>query len=705
MPNIFLRIKAARDAIMGIQHPGGSTGWLQLFLPNTRIDYAGKVGEGFGSNVFMAPLFWIGRAFPEARVAVLTEDDDGEQDVDTKHDLAQLLNNPNPFCSSHALWMASVIYWCSKGDVYWLKARNGAGEVKQVWPIPYWMVSPKWDERAGSFIDYFEYRPGGSRLGKIAPEDMVHLKFGMNPLNVREGMSQMYSLLREIYTDDEAANFVAAIIKNGGVPGLVISPKDASSIADPSSIQAVKEYIKDKFSGDRRGEPLALGAPTEIQEFGYDPKKLDLSATRNVSEERVCAVLGLPAAVVGFGSGLEQTKVGSTMEELIRLAWYGCINPMQDAMAAELTRNLKDDFGLKDNQRVVFDRRYVQAMQGDKVQESERLSRAVLGGWMKVSEARKSAGLDVTPEDDIFLRPIGSIETGPGAPEEEPAPPAAVPPPLPVPPQEEEEGDEDSAEAKSAKPPELTRRQQRILAANTRIGAALQATFEKRLLAFFKKFGAAAYESWISVSKADSDELRIESMFSQMNMPKWEGDLAGMFGAHYVNVHTTTADMLSDMGLGVNLPDTVQLEVLGQGGTRAGLVDMTQSARDRALQTIRDAREEGLGVPDIARRLRDNVPAGPWTSPNIRSRVIARTETRFAQNSSALRCYESIPGVDRVMMLDNRLGDQGPNDYDMAGNHCADVNGMIVTMAEAEQLIAVEHPNGTRDMVPYFEED
>jgi hypothetical protein len=58
----------------------------------------------------------------------------------------------------------------------------------------------------------------------------------------------------------------------------------------------------------------------------------------------VSAALAIPAAVIGFGTGLQQTKVGATMREMVKLAWQGGIEPNQAIMADELDRSLLPEF-------------------------------------------------------------------------------------------------------------------------------------------------------------------------------------------------------------------------------------------------------------------------------------------------------------------------------------------------------------------------
>ena len=66
------------------------------------------------------------------------------------------------------------------------------------------------------------------------------------------------------------------------------------------------------------GATVVIREQTKAQQIRTDLSGAALAQIRNIAEERVTAALGVPAAVVGFGSGLEQTKVGATMRELRR---------------------------------------------------------------------------------------------------------------------------------------------------------------------------------------------------------------------------------------------------------------------------------------------------------------------------------------------------------------------------------------------------
>ncbi|MDA2936824.1 phage portal protein [Acidobacteria bacterium AH-259-A15] len=392
-------ISWVKNQLRKMTHPLRS--WLFQLLPRTRFDYAREVGTGHGSSVVMAPIKFIQRVFPEAPLRMRRKV--GEQDqIFNDHDLIKLLRRPNDFYSGNSLWRAIIASWFLQGNAYLIKIRNAFQPV-ELWWIPPWLIGPAWPKDGSTFISHYEYKPAGGEKLKLDPSSVIHLRNGLDPRNPRVGMSDLYSLLREVFTDDEASNFTASILRNSGVPGLIISPKQGTASGD--DVLATKERFMQERTGDRRGEPLVMRGPTEVHQFAWSPAQMELGTIRDVSEERVCATIGIPAAVVGFGTGLQQTKVGATMRELVQLAWIGCILPTQHAFSEDLKVQLLPDFEPDpDNWDIFFDDAMVAVLQESEKERAERLSIGVDGGWMRVDEARGASRLEVSEADKIYLR-------------------------------------------------------------------------------------------------------------------------------------------------------------------------------------------------------------------------------------------------------------------------------------------------------------
>ena len=368
--------------------------------------------EGLDANVVMAPVMWIMRTFPDAVARVERHEGEGKWSFVERHPVAQLIKRPTGGAyNGDALWQATVASYTLNGNAYWQKIRNRFGQVVQLWYRPHWCIKPHSPLDGSAFIDYYEYDTGRG-IQRLDVRDVVHIRFGLDPRDTRYGFSPLRTLLREVMTDQEAARFSMRILENMGIPGVVISPSlnptGDSFEPPPGEIEKLKDYIDTAFTGSQRGKALVFAQPTQVEQFGFDLKQLALGELRDGAEERVCAVLGLPSAVVGFGSGMDQTKVGATMDAQIKLAWKGCIFPMQRSMARQLDDQLLSDFvpNYDDRERMAFDTSEAVGLKEDPTEMSARVCNEVSAGILRVDQAQAMLGHEVDDTQKIYLRPM-----------------------------------------------------------------------------------------------------------------------------------------------------------------------------------------------------------------------------------------------------------------------------------------------------------
>lgn len=400
-------------------------------LPRSKRDYLSAVGDGTGSSTVMAPLLWILRAFPEAPPALYQTLDDGQEEQLTDHAMLRLLRRPNAHFSGRVLWMATVADWIVDGNAYWLKIRDRGGRVRELWWVPRWMIEPKGTET--EFVTHYEYRIRAGDPIKLSVDDVVHFRFGADGDNPRKGYSPLKSVLREVFTDDEAANFTASLLTNMGVPGLVVSP-DTGATLNSGDADETKAYVKAMFTGDKRGEALVMSAPTKVEQFGFSPNELSLKDLRRVPEERVSAVTGVPAVVAGLGAGLDRSTFTNYVEAR-EAAYEQAVIPAQTLLAEELWFQLLPDFEPMDslwNWRAGFDLTNVRVLQEDRSALAKRIDLQVRGGWRTVASGKRAVGEPVLPGDDIYLRqmnlvqvPADGSEPTPLTPPRQQQPPAA----------------------------------------------------------------------------------------------------------------------------------------------------------------------------------------------------------------------------------------------------------------------------------------
>lgn len=679
--------KAAR-ALVPMKHPRSPWGFGQL-LRRTRFDYRREVGDGLDSSVVTAPIRWVQRALPEARLTVRKRKRGGVVEEIPTHGMIALIKRPNAFYGDRVLWAATLLSWYIDGNAYWLKVRNRSGKVVELWWVPWWMIEPKAPIDGSEFLSHYEYKPGGGvEPTRYAPEDVVHFRDGMNPRDMKKGLSCLDGVIREIFIDLEASNFVASLLRNMGVPGVVISPKGGAMPA-PEDVEATKTWFKQAFGGDNRGGPLVMGAPTDVTPYGFNPQQMNMSEGRDVAEERVCACVGIPAAVVGFGAGLQTAKVGATMEELFKTAWSNGVLPTATALADELDRSLLPDFGGDASFETFWNTDDVRALQDDEDKETERWDKRVRGGWAQVAEARAAAGLEVDDSHKIYLRPIAMIEVPAGASG-----------------RQADRTQPKSRGQKAAASAAAMERGEAWALLLERQSKGLSTVFEKALSGLFERLGKAARDAAAPLledppkgakqAKATDPELLAE-VLAKLGMPEWQAELEQAYGAHYLEVAKAVQDAAERAGLGANLPDPVARAIVASGGRRSGLVDLDSQTRTALFEALAEGRAEGEGVQALADRIELFVEGGPWTTAEIRARIIARTETKFAQNISTIE-RAAAAGVTSLIVFDGRLGPGRSLESHMARH------GSIVSIDEATAMAAAEHPNGTLSFAPNFEE-
>jgi len=677
----------AGRAFTAMRHAAAATGLLAL-LKRTRFDYKKEVGDGLDSSVVTAPIRWVQRALPEARLVAQKRKPDGSTEELLGHEMLALIQRPNDHYGDIALWAATVLSWFLDGNAYWLKIRNSYGKVVELWYVPHWLIEPIEPREGDAFIDHYRYSPGKGEQFRIDPADVVHFRDGIDPRNIRKGLGALVGVLREIFMDLEASNFVASLLRNMGVPSVVISPK-AGVMVRKEDAEATKAWYQQAFGGDNRGGALVLGAPTDVQPYGFNPQQMNMSEARDVAEERVCAVMGIPAAVVGFGAGLQTSKVGATMSELHRIAWTNGVLPVARALADELKRSLLPEFE-RDPAKVelVWNTDEVLALQEDEAKQDERWNKRLQSGGITLFEYRVGIGMDADDSHRIYLRPISVLEVPEGAAGRSGS---GLPGPKTF-----------GAKGRRASEDAYARGHAYALLLQ-RQAPGLEEAFEKRLKARFASWGKAGRAAALSVleepKSADEKGLSdlVEQILEKLGITGWLAELVQDYGAHYLDVANAVNDAAERAGLGTNLPDPVARAIVASGGRRVGLLDLDKQSRDAVYHALAEGRAEGEGVEALADRIALDIEAGPWSSGEIRARLIARTETKFAQNVSTIERARAA-GVGTLIVFDGRLGPGRSLESHIARN------GSIVTIEAGLTMADEEHPNGTLSFAPNFEE-
>lgn len=630
------------------------TGVTWFRFPRSRFNYAGEV-DAINNSAVGATVDWIARNFPEAPFQTLKAE--GEQwKAVAGHPMTLLIERPNPYYPGPLLWMATLADFVLDGNAYWRKVRNGVNGVIQLWWIPSQLIEPKWsDSDPTVYISHYEYNPGGDTPERIDPRDVVHFRWGLDPDNVRKGLSPMKSLLREIFTDDEAAAYTAAILRNLGVPGVVISPDSDDMELERSDADSIRDDFTTRFTGDGRGGPMVLSGKSKVTVLSFSPEQMNLRDLRRIPEERITARIGIPAIVVGLGAGLDRSTFAN-MSEARSSAYENGIIPIQRLCNATIDVQLLPDFEAAPSWRSGFDLTKVRVLQEDVDKLFARFDLAVKGGWVMVGEARRAVGLEAGPEHDYYLRGLSTEEVTAAEqiriPEPVPAALASATPPAPdIPKAFKDRGDEIRIQRERA----ITAAARRIAGALSRLGA---------------RVGDRLGKADADIPDADFAELmQVLRRLHVEAVVRASSDAAGMVDASPLELDAPVTRSL--------------LETLGDR-----IVGITEETRRQVAAAVLRAQEDGTPAADLGRIIRD---LGAFSES--RAATIARTELSTAENLSAAATWRASGFVENVQILDgDGCGWKSHDDPDKA-------HGTTRSLDDFEENTSA-HPNCVRVGVP-----
>jgi HK97 family phage portal protein len=675
LTRIGARVKSVSRMVFGrsSQLFGPGWGWAHGF---SRSDYTTYTGDGSHNSIVQAQFRWITDNFPEAELRVRRRGAKGQLDPVDNHPLVELLDTPNPFYSSLTLFDATYREW-RRGNAYWIVLKNLAGKPVQLWWAPSAMMEPVQGDDPSVFISHYDYRPRADQ-GPIRLEigDVVHFRNGLDPKYPQKGSSDLDCLLREIFTDDEAASWSSSLLANGAGPHVMISPDDEADI-DEDEAAKIKTNYAQKTTGDHRGEPLVMAGKTKIQIMSFNPSEMDYKSLRRVPEERISAVIGVPAVVCGLGAGLDRSTYNN-MREAKEMATENVLIPAWRFFAREIQRQLLPQFADPRRDVFDFDLSTVRALQDDQNALWTRIDDALGKGGITLNQSLEMRGLDtIGPAGDVYYLPINVTPTtaamiGDGS--------APDPVPAPVAPPVDESIPKSFADA--LWDTLETKDGANYVQAIQRLRARLQMPFERQMA----KYLSGQQSRVIAALRENLKRGYAHEIKAGEEVLDWNEEqrlLQALFDAAYRRALDGTHNVAQDvLGTSFEIDDPLTRAYLQQAGQN--IVGITETTQRAIAHTLQEGQALGEGVDELMARIQR---LGAFSEG--RARVIARTELGQATNMATLTSFEASGVVVGVRVHDGT--DHEP---------CAGLNGKTFTLEAVAALPPLAHPNCVRAYAP-----
>jgi hypothetical protein len=479
-----------------------------------------------------------------------------------------------------------------------------------------------------------------------------------------------------------------SVLNSGGRIAGLVSPKTGYMDDDDQYAQLERDFRNIAEDPQAAKRMTLLRGPVDFQQTAADPDHLELSALLSAGRDDTLVIWGVPPSQAGVpeARGMNSGEAGKHESEVLMTG------PVHDRVVA-----IQETF-----QYELLDRWHAVGLDPQLVIEepsfdddgpSYTVAQSALNLPLTNNDRRELIGLDPLPDygpdgealglaillpSTITLwgqgpEPDGSFNNAPKP--KPPPPPVASPfapsvgPGVVVPP------------PGPAKAGFLGLRK----SVDTRVVPAIRKSL-KTFLAEQRTDIASRLRS------ASGRQLKDEAYWFRGDY--WDRQLDKTLRPHLAGIaQTVTSRVTEVMGRAKAKPklspvtDTFTAEVekyvLEQTGTRIGGINGT------TRQAVKDAIRQGLDAGLTAQEIADAIEGIP-AFDEARAEVIARTESMFAYNTSALTSYGSF-GVEKVQAID---GDQDET--------CANRNGEVYGVDEAEAI--EDHPNGTLDWAPIFGE-
>lgn len=282
---------------------------------------------------------------------------DGTWEADEMHPVSKLLRKPNQNESGRSFIKRLNIELDFVGNTVIVKNRIGTGEVKELFTARPHLIAPVVTQMDGTVA--FVVKGYDNREYTVEVDDTVHIQ-EVNPDNPWWGMGRYQAALRQIQTDQAAADWNKYALDNMMVPpGIFLIPGHL----EDDAWDDLNEQIDDEYRGAMNArKPMVLGGGGEEVQYkplAMAPVDMDYSEGRRLTREEILAVWGTPPPVVGL---LERATY-SNIETARKIWWEDTLTPRADLIADGLTYQLIPEFGDDPEQvRVEYDASSVDAL-------------------------------------------------------------------------------------------------------------------------------------------------------------------------------------------------------------------------------------------------------------------------------------------------------------------------------------------------------
>lgn len=299
-------------------------------------------------------------------------------------------------------WQAHAL-----GDGFLWRDRKANGVVRAYWWIPYHHVLV-WQ---GEYLGEVSYQYLGDRLDS---DTIVHLRNFESEDNLARGVGALHTLVGEVYIDEQARRYAAALLANDGRPNGIMAIGGNSSAFER---ERAAEMLMEKHGGDNVGKIAVVDNAdgVDFQRINMTPNEFDFSALVKISETRIPGTLGIPSSQINMYTGLETGTTNATRREDREQVQVDLLMPQWESYARQMTRLIVPDWTDDPNVVLEFDTSRVAAVIKQRREREQAAHETWKNTGMNMYDYQMALGHEIEPENVEKFKRIWRIGEGKNA--------------------------------------------------------------------------------------------------------------------------------------------------------------------------------------------------------------------------------------------------------------------------------------------------
>ncbi len=247
----------------------------------------------------------------------------------TTHPALSLWQSANPFDTGQEFREMSQQFFELTGEMWWVLVRNGRGVPVEMWSVRPDRMTPIRDR--DDYILGYIYQIGSEKI----PYDLQDVIFTRrpSPVDPYRGMGPIGSLILDLGSEVEAANFNRAFFRNDATPGGVIQTDRSMSNAE---FAKMVERWKDMHQGTSNASRMGFLERAKFVERKFTQRDMQFVQLRQQTRDLVLAAYGIPLPMLGVMEA--PSRANAQAAEFIFARWS--VKPRLERMKLALNERL-----------------------------------------------------------------------------------------------------------------------------------------------------------------------------------------------------------------------------------------------------------------------------------------------------------------------------------------------------------------------------